>query len=506
MNKVFAFIVCIAALVELCAGQDLSSPSGSSQSSGAPTVIPGSIPQEFRDEMIRLHEKVESVSGRSSLLINILAAVLALGGVTSLFSWTRHEFGVLKRRDEKIADKRADQLHTLMVRGEEASQGRSEEVHRTFLAGSKDTLELVNATLTLAKEASERAARSIEARATSMLQELDQQSKDLLASVPSQDDRALVAEPSRTAILRSLAQRIEAFQTIKLMLPDAIRLTPPCMFIRGMDFHLKQQFNDAFAAWKDVAFREEAPAQLKSLAWYWIGYENNNLGWFNDACQSFEQALETATGARHLELQRIELESRFFRKDDPHQVVALLDQLLATPHEGSEEALEAIKRRIQSTIGNIYLATGNENRKLREDDEAKKNYREAQKYFLAASKSEKWALFGLAESLYWLADAGADDLLRDKIRPQAVDEEIRRIEPRTKVLARTTELICCIRVREFQHEVAHIYSQVTEALGRVEEGLTVYSQVKRRNVNKREFREDLADLMSEFEQTSIKPG
>jgi tetratricopeptide (TPR) repeat protein len=274
-----------------------------------------------------------------------------------------------------------------------------------------------------------------------------------------------------------------------------------------MDFHLKQQFQDAFAAWKDVAFRDETTSQLKSLAWYWIGYENNNLGLFDEACLSFEQALESATGARHLELQRIEIESRFFRNDEPHQLVTMLSQLLSTPHEGSEEAWEAVKKRILSTIGNIYLATGNELRKKSEQTKAIESYTKAKEHFALAGEGEKWAPFGLAEALYWLGDPSAQSILRDKVRPKAVEEEIRRIEPRTKVLARTTELICCIRVPELRHEVHHIHSQVTEALGRVEEGLTVYSEVKRRNVRKDEFRRDLHDLMLEFEEVEkqMKP-
>ncbi len=202
-------------------------------------------------------------------------------------------------------EERTTQLHDLTVRGETASQARSDEVHRTFLSSSKDTLDLVNATLNLAKQASERAAKSVEDRAKVILQKLDIDSKDLLASVPAQDDRALVADPARTASLRSLAQRIEGFQINRLVLPEAMQLSSECLFIRGMDFHLKQQYDDAFEAWKEVTHRNETPQSLRSLAWYWIGYEQNNLGQFAQACLSFQRALETAVGVRKFELQRI---------------------------------------------------------------------------------------------------------------------------------------------------------------------------------------------------------
>ena len=41
-------------------------------------------------------------------------------------------------------------------------------------------------------------------------------------------------------------------------------------------------------------------------------------------------------------------------------------------------------------------------------------------------------------------------------------------------------------------------SNVNEALGRVENRLTVYSQVQRRNVSKDVFRDDLKEIMEEY--------
>src|SRR5207248_237128 len=101
--------------------------------------------------------------------------------------------------------------------------------------------------------------------------------------------------------------------------------------------------------------------------------------------------------------------------------------------------------------------------------------------------------------LYWLGYVEtAQGILEKQVRPKAVDEEIRRVEPRTKVLAKTTELICCIRVPGLRSEAIGIRNQVTEALGRVESRLTVYSQMQRKNVFKDTFREDLKELMEEL--------
>lgn len=71
----------------------------------------------------------------------------------------------------------------------------------------------------------------------------------------------------------------------------------------------------------------------------------------------------------------------------------------------------------------------------------------------------------------------------------------RREEPRTKVLARTTELICCFCVPRLNIEAPGIRSLVLQELGRVDERLTVYSQVQKSNVTKPEFQDDLDELM-----------
>jgi hypothetical protein len=90
----------------------------------------------------------------------------------------------------------------------------------------------------------------------------------------------------------------------------------------------------------------------------------------------------------------------------------------------------------------------------------------------------------------------AQRIFREQVRTQAINESVQREEPRTKVLARTTELICCLRVPELRPEAAGIRSLVLQDLGRVDSRLTVYSQMQRRNVEKVVFQADLDELWS----------
>lgn len=432
-----------------------------------------------------------------------LAAIISLITITSFYGFIKaerrateaHSFSLSTARD---AEQRAASGFQLSLAGEAAAQRRADEVHQTFLSGSKNTLDLVNATLNLAKEASERAAKSIEARARILLGELDSDAKDLLDSVRAQDDRGLVSDPDKTAALRSLAQRIEGFQNFRLVLPDSIQLSSECLFIRGMDFHLKQQFVDAFRAWKEVAHRDDTDPALRSKAWYWIGYEQNNLANFADASISFEQALVDAEGARRFELRRLLIESRFFNREPEQALLDSLNVLLASTNDNSEDGIAPVRTRILCTIGNIHLSMGNHVRRTKSKEDARPHYELAKRTFQEA-RADKWALFGLAEAMYWLGDPEAIDILQRHSRKMAQVEEVRRIEPRTKVLAKTTELICCIRVPAFHADVNGIHNQLNEALGRVEGRLTVYSQVQRRNVTKTDFEADVNQLMKEHE-------
>ncbi|MBN2093755.1 MAG: hypothetical protein JW740_00020 [Candidatus Zambryskibacteria bacterium] len=139
--------------------------------------------------------------------------------------------------------------------------------------------------------------------------------------------------------------------------------------------------------------------------------------------------------------------------------------------------------------------------KSSKNEEAQKKYQNANNYFEKAGQN-MWALFGFAETLYKLGKKETAYPVFEKVRLEAIAEYIRREEPRSKVLARTTELICCIHLRKSKDEISGIYSQVIDALGQVNELLTVYSQMQRRNITKTEFKKDLEELMAESRQVS----
>ncbi len=128
-------------------------------------------------------------------------------------------------------------------------------------------------------------------------------------------------------------------------------------------------------------------------------------------------------------------------------------------------------------------------------------FKEAKEFYQQVSGQDKWALFGYAEMLYKLGnESEAQQIFKEQIRKESLSEYVRREEPRTKVLAKTTELICCLRVPDLENEVHSIQSFVLQELGRVDPRLTVYSQVQKRNVTKDEFIKDLEELMQAYKE------
>lgn len=438
----------------------------------------------------------------------ILALILTLGTGVSLIGWFKSDRRAAEAHkytleSAKQSDQRTVQSFSLAVAGESAAQNRAAEVHETFLEGSKQTLDLVNATLELAKEASERAAKFIERKARAMVEDLDSESRRLLANVPKQDDRALIADPDRRSKLRSVAQKITGFEQIRLILPEEVQLKPPSLFIRGMDFHLGQQYDDAIENWHKVALPDKVEDDLRSLAWYWIGYEQNNLLRFKDAEQSFQNALECATGERRYELERIVIETRFFNKGNLsyniQDCIQRLENLLAEIEDKDE--LEHRKNKVIITLGNVISQRGYELFHDGKTEEAIVMFEKAKGHYEKVA-ADKWAAYGKAEMLFALDHKGeAKKIFRERVRPDVIEEAVRREEPRSKVLARTTELICCLLVEEWEHEAFDIRNLVLQELGRVDGRLTVYSQMQKRNVSKDEFQDDLDKLMYQLNKT-----
>ena len=129
-----------------------------------------------------VNNRIDSLYSTLLVPVGLLITLIAGGSVIGVVATLRSE-------------RRAAQLHDLAVSFETATQQRAEQVHVSFLDASQKTLTLVNDTLALAKEASERAARTMALKAHQSLDSVDENARDVLDNLRGSGYKRVVEEP-----------------------------------------------------------------------------------------------------------------------------------------------------------------------------------------------------------------------------------------------------------------------------------------------------------------------
>jgi len=444
--------------------------------SNSSTIDPQSVSDLIQNDKWlnkEVEDNAKSIDRLYTFIIVFFTVIFGVGTLTSIFGFIK-------------AERRADESHGW----ERSAQGREESIFKQ----SQQTLTLVNETLGLAKEASARASKSLENKLKKSVKEYEKNSLKLIEeSGAFEDDRRLVRQKETMSKIHGLGNKIKGLVNNIVILEDnTVELDPHCYFISGIDSHLREDYTDAIENLENAAAHKEATQKLKSLAYYWLGYINNNLHEFDEAARNFLKALESATGPRKYEIRRINLETRFFNNEDGKELIKEFVSLLADfdgeYQNSSTKGLKDKRVKIQNTLGNVYYQVGNET--------GDKNYfKLAQEQFETSLKSvnpetpeHMWVSFGLAEAKYKLGETdAAAKILKEQVNSEAEKEFIRREELRTKVLAKTTQLICAVRSGAEIKNIKDSRDAVISVLGDVDNRLTIYSQFQRRNVSKDVF-------------------
>jgi hypothetical protein len=463
------------------------------------------VKDEDTDKIEKLIEDIQGLKTQNAVLTKtfdtltiffsifggIISTILIFGAIASGISWNTDR-------------KRSNETYSSSLKKERESTVRD----RKIFSQSMETLTLVNQTLELAREASERAYKAIQEKLNKKHKALEEEARDLLEeSKAHKNFKVLVENSTVRSNLLILASEIMSLQTNQGMLEKEPALLPHCCFIRGMEFHLNQHFKSAIEYWKLAKDHEDIPDQLKIMALYWIGYEQNNLAKYEDAALNFELASRFATGAMKYELKRIKIESKSFDilNYTPEKILPEIKSLYDNiKKEIDSKEFEEVKSNVGLTLGNIYYQLG---RNLSKSDSKKsiEYYKMAKETFYEAPLKNKWIWFGYGESCYKLGEyQRAEKILSEKVKNEAEFEYSTRLEPRTKVLGQTTVLICSMRIKKFHGNVDTTYTLIKTILGGVDERLTIYSQLQSRNVSKKQFLEDLDKLMEEFKVLKVK--
>jgi tetratricopeptide (TPR) repeat protein len=251
------------------------------------------------DEVASDSEKTQMIENVILTPVALLVSILAAGGILGV---------VYSVRDQR----RSSQLHELTVSGEIASQRRSEQSYGSFLEQSQTTLSLVNDTLELAKEATDRAAHSMELKAQSRVDAIEERAQKLMLDVFGEREFELIInDPNRRDELHSIAADLRSLEGY-LSLQD-IKLRQYTKFVKAIDQFLLDDTESAIQALR-LASQDRATGDLQRFVEYWLGYMLTTVGDYDEAVGKFrhDEIDLKKDDPEYFQLERIIAETEFF--------------------------------------------------------------------------------------------------------------------------------------------------------------------------------------------------
>lgn len=282
----------------------LALPGDSSSSEGSSTKLAehDRAIKSQRAEINSLSDEVDELHTVTTVIlapIAVLVGILALGGSLGI---------VFSVRDQR----RVSQIHEMTVGSEVLSQRRTEQSYASFFEQSQTTLALVNDTLELAKEATDRAAKSMEQKAKAQVNAIEERSEDLMQRVFKQADfEMLVYEPGYRGELHAIGEELRSLEGY-LTLQD-IKLPRHTKFVKALDQFLLDDTETALNALRRAS-QSDATGQLHHFILFWLGYMYTTVGDYDVAVRTFQ---DDEIGLKDDDTERYQLEciiaeTRFF--------------------------------------------------------------------------------------------------------------------------------------------------------------------------------------------------
>jgi tetratricopeptide (TPR) repeat protein len=306
-----ATAVTVLTAVLLLAAPSVGATQTESAKAGQPTSEPSQpLAEQIGKRVNELEDQVDGVSSDSHETrtievvvlapLAVLVAILAAGGVLGVVYSVREQ-------------QRTGQLHELTVGGEIASQRRSEQSYGSFLEQSQTTLSLVNDTLGLAKEATDRAAHSMDLKAKSRVGAIEERAQKLMLDVFGEREFELIInDAARRNELHSIAAELRSLEGY-LSLQD-IKLPQYTKFVKAIDQFLLDDTEASLQALR-LASQDRVVGDLQKYIEYWLGYMLTTVGEYDEAVSRFrhDEIDLKKDDAEYFQLERIIAETEFFQ-------------------------------------------------------------------------------------------------------------------------------------------------------------------------------------------------
>jgi hypothetical protein len=380
-------------------------------------------------------------------------------------------------------------------------QTRRASTHREILKRGEETISLVNNILALAKESTQSAMKATESRARKELAVLDQAVNKLMLFA-NRDARDVVLRREKNDQLKDLFHELTAFEYANRNLDEPLHLTPACMFLKALKYSEEHRFEAAIEKWRSTYMIPDASPGIKLRSRYWIGYEQNNLGRFAEAEESFDAAVgyantkvANASDERRIELERLGIETKLYRMAG-QEAKGLITKIEALVQECERKYFNEAKMAALRTKGNILYTISLSEFNSGKVSEAGDFMRQAKELWkdlaegeqdvnIAARREYVFACYALQENL-----EGAEELLKQKVREEARRQYTNCIGHKEKAYYAMVQFMVAVA----QKASGRAQSMDTRANFHVAETHDLeypFSPLRKRPVSRQDFHDDI---------------
>ncbi len=375
----------------------------------------------------------------------------------------------------------------LISRGEAAAQQRAAELHNVMLEEGKNTLQLVNDTLRLAKSASEGTVKAAFNRVTTRANDLEQDAATFLRPYANRDNRDFVNDINQRDRLRKLIDKLKDLEQVNNTLEAPIKFGPNTAFLKALEYYIEKHFDETIETLQILADRTDVPMDLKIRAQYWIAYEQNNIGEFAKAELSFESAISTAEQTRApieriLELKRLHIELMLFNTKT-YKAADLIDNINELIRQTGTVDDPTVKSLLALTKCNVLYAAA-----MDAHAGGKGNIAQAVAYMREAKKlmeplasldrpeqGKEFAQrdWGLISVLLREDEERAKALLYKEVRNWARNQVANRMGTHHKAAFTALQLICLAATDPKDPRIAPLDIQITRLIGEVHDRVRI---------------------------------
>jgi hypothetical protein len=476
--------------------------------------------ENMPNRVAKLEKKVEEISryigyvtDYGPYILGAIVAALSFGATISTIRQgqrdarksreERASADHIRQREQELDKRHADHenwyrgVMEVYKRGEEAAQTRASDLHDKLFTKSADTLGLVNATLTLTKEASERALKANEDRVGEKLQQLDGEIKTFLRPFANKDSRNLVNNQIYRDNLKQIVMKLESLELNNEFLAKPVSVSPYFKFVKALSYYLSQLPEETIDALQKLSNQTIDDVDLKIRVFYWLGFEQNNVGDFVGAENSFTNAINLASGKRRLMLNRLLIETLLYNTTNkPQSLINNIDKVIKED-ENFNDLDNEDKVLVLITKCNVLYAAALEAYENKQIDLAKE-FMEGILYELQpVTSSDKQAKrdFAIASIILGKNMAEMKDSLNGEVKLWAQEMMSSQINPRLKAMYNFTQIIIA-KITE-SSALDGLTTRSSQLVSDVHKKYTIYSPLRKRNVSQEEFRDDVRKLVRE---------